>query len=70
MQRLRNVLEIPFFSTKVTLEILNQMWKHYSEDSDMDKKMKQNLFFCHNLQVFLDFTPEKKYFVSGQIMRF
>ena len=23
----------------------NQMWKHFAEDGDMDKKLKQNIFF-------------------------
>ena len=33
------------FSTEVTLEMSNQMWKHFAEDGDMDKKLKQNIFF-------------------------
>ena len=32
------------FSTEVTLEMSNQMWKHFAEDDDMDKKLKQNIF--------------------------
>ena len=43
--RLRNVSEVPFFSTEVTLEMSNQMWKHFAEDGDMDKKLKQNISF-------------------------
>ena len=26
------------FSTEVTLEMSNQMWKHFAEDGDMDKQ--------------------------------
>ena len=33
------------FSTEVTLEMSNQMWKHFAEDDDIDKKLKQNIFF-------------------------